>query len=251
MHTEYHQWWSPHLNRNMELKVYGHWGKPYIVFPCSRGRFFDFEGMGMVDRISGYINAGRIKLIAVDSVDNESWYNLGVSPAQRNARHETYDSYLIHEVIPFIREHCNTPGERPMATGASMGAYHAMNFFLKHPDLCQGTIALSGLYRLDRAEFSLGSEHLSDVYFNSPLAYLAGMQDSWFLDWYRQSIIIVCTGQGAWEDEALEDTRALERIFRDKGIPAWIDVWGHDVNHDWPWWYIQMNHFLSRVHGPL
>ena len=49
MHVEYHRWWSSHLNREMELKVYGHWGMPYLVFPSSRGRFFDYEGMGMID----------------------------------------------------------------------------------------------------------------------------------------------------------------------------------------------------------
>ncbi|MCK7508820.1 MAG: hypothetical protein MZV70_35550 [Desulfobacterales bacterium] len=94
-----------------------------------------------------------------------------------------------------------------MATGCSMGAYHAVNFFLKHPDLFEGTIALSGLYRLDRPEFGLGAADLPAVYFNSPLAYLPGLADPWFLDWYRSSRIIVCVGQGAWEDEAIEDTR--------------------------------------------
>ncbi len=47
MHIEEHQWWSKHLNRDMALKVYGHWGKPVIVFPCSRGRYFDYEGMNI------------------------------------------------------------------------------------------------------------------------------------------------------------------------------------------------------------
>jgi len=61
MHIEEHQWWSKHLNRDMALKVYGHWGKPVIVFPCSRGRYFDYEGMGMIEAIAGFINAGKIK----------------------------------------------------------------------------------------------------------------------------------------------------------------------------------------------
>ena len=155
MQIEHHRWCSPRLNRDMELKVYGHWGKPFIVFPCSRGRYFDFEGMGMVAEIAGFIDAGKIKLYCVDSVDSESWYNYAVPPAERNARHEAYDGYMVHEVVPFIRHHCGLPGARAMATGCSMGAYHAVNFFLKHPDLCEGTIALSGLYRLDRHEFDL------------------------------------------------------------------------------------------------
>jgi esterase/lipase superfamily enzyme len=46
-----------------------------------------------------------------------------------------------------------------------------------------------------------------------------------------------------------EDTRALEHIFPDKGIRAWMDYWGYDVNRDWPWWYQQMNYFLGRFYN--
>lgn len=248
MHTEYYKWWSPNLNRDMEVKVYGHYGKPFIIFPCSRGRFFDFEGMGMIDAINGFINSGKIKLYAIDSVDAESWYNFSILPGDRNTIHESYDKYVVNEVIPFIREHSQSPFERPMATGTSMGAYHSVNFFLKHPDLFEGTIALSGLYRLDRNEFGLPSNDIKYTFFNSPIHYMKEMQDEWYFDWYRKSTIIICVGQGAWEDEALADTRELNKIFTEKGIPGWFDYWGHDVNHDWPWWYKQMNYFLDHLY---
>jgi esterase/lipase superfamily enzyme len=148
-----------------------------------------------------------------------------------------------------VRDHCNQPDVRVMANGCSMGAYHAVNFYLKHPDLFAGTIALSGLYRLDRAEFGIGADDLPAVYFNSPLSYLSGLSDAWFFERYREGRMIVCVGQGAWEEEAVEDTRALESICREKSIPAWFDYWGHDVNHDWPWWYRQMNYFLGHLYG--
>ena len=86
------------------------------------------------------------------------------------------------------------------------------------------------------------------VYFNSPVTYLSGISDSWYLDQYRRSKIIVCVGQGAWEEEAVADTRALDALFRAKSIPSWVDFWGYDVNHDWPWWYKQMNYFLNCLY---
>jgi len=57
----------------------------------------------------------------------------------------------------------------------------------------------------------------------------------------------VCVGQGAWEDEMVADTRDLQAILSSKGIPAWIDFWGHDVHHDWPWWRRQMPYFLGHL----
>jgi len=249
MHRETHTWFSSHLDQNMTLNVYGHWGAPIIVFPCSQGRYFDYEGLGMIEAIAGFIDSGRVKLFCVDSVDAQSWYHFDGSPADRNTRHEAYDRYIVDEVIPFIGNHCHQSDVRVVANGCSMGAYHAVNFFLKHPDVFAGTIALSGLYRLDRAEFGLQAEDLPAVYFNSPLSYLPGLSDDGMLDHYRRGQMIVCAGQGAWEEEALEDTRYLESICRDKSIPAWFDYWGHDVNHDWPWWYRQMNHFLGHLYG--
>ena len=249
MHIEEHHWQSPRLEREMAVKVYGHGGQPFIVFPCSRGRYFDYEGMGMVAAIAPIIDSGRIKLFCVDSVDADSWYDFGVPPAERNARHEQYDQYITAEVVPFVRSHCNDDRLRIMTNGCSMGASHAVNFFLRHPDLFGGTIALSGLYRLDRTEFGIGADELAAVYYNSPVAYLPGLSDPWYLNRYRESTIIICVGQGSWEEEAIEDTRSLDESFRDKGIGAWFDYWGHDVNHDWPWWYKQMNFFLGRLYG--
>jgi esterase/lipase superfamily enzyme len=249
MHSEEHCWFSPILNRDMALKIYGHWGKPVMVFPSSCGRYFDYEGMGMIDAIDGFISGGKIKLYCLDSIDAESWYNFAASPADRNARHDAYDGYVVKEVIPFIRDHCRSPDERVMTNGCSMGAYHAVNFFLRHPDLFQGTIALSGLYRLDRDEFGLSAADIPQVYFNSPVHYLSGLTDPWYLDYYRRSNIIVCAGQGDWEDQAVADTRHLEALFREKSIPVDIDFWGFDVNHDWPWWFKQMNYFLQRLYG--
>ena len=218
-----------------------------IVFPCSRGRYFDYEGMGMINAISDFIDAGRVKLFCVDSIDAESWYDFSVVAAERNTRHETFDRYVTREVVPFIRTHCQDPEVNILTNGCSMGAYHAVNFFLKHPDLFGGTLALSGLYRLDRSEFGLQSHEIEPVYFNSPLTYLPGISDESILDAYRRSQIVICCGQGAWDEESLADTRELENILQAKKVPAWIDVWGHDVNHDWPWWFKQMNYFLDKL----
>jgi esterase/lipase superfamily enzyme len=56
-------------------------------------------------------------------------------------------------------------------------------------------------------------------------------------------------GQGAWEDEMLADTRAMEAVLADKEIPAVVDYWGHDVNHDWPWWQTMLPYHLERLLG--
>ena len=103
MNREYHKWYSPSLGRQMELLVFGHGGRPVIVFPTSMGRFFDYENRNMISVIGDQYERGDIQAFCVDSVDAESWYNKAVHPAVRAARHEQYDHYLLNEVVPLVK----------------------------------------------------------------------------------------------------------------------------------------------------
>ena len=77
------------------------------------------------------------------------------------------------------------------------------------------------------------------------MAYLPNLNDPWLLDLCRQSQIVICVGQGAWEDEMRVDVAELRRILEAKNIPAWVDFWGHDVAHDWPWWQQMIQLYIS------
>lgn len=244
MNIEYHKWWSPSLGHDMEMKVYGYSGKPIVVFPAQGGRFYEFEDFRMIEAISGFIEGGKVKVFTVDSLDNQTWANWNAHPADRARRHQDYDRYIVAEVAPFIHNHCGGAEQKMITTGVSMGAYHAGNFFFRHPDLFDTVIAISGLFQL---QMFVGDYMDDNVYFNSPLHYLPQLEDPWFLDRYRQSNIIVCVGQGAWEDAMLADAYRLRQILEGKEIPAWIDVWGHDVNHDWPWWRVMLPYFLGKL----
>ena len=82
MNIEYHKWYSSNLNQDMELKVYGHAGKPVVVFPVQAGRFYDFENYAMIHAVHWFIDEGHITLYTVDSVDAQSWANFGAHPAR-------------------------------------------------------------------------------------------------------------------------------------------------------------------------
>jgi esterase/lipase superfamily enzyme len=68
-----------------------------------------------------------------------------------------------------------------------------------------------------------------------------------YIQMYNQKDIILCVGQGAWENEGIRSTGSMQNIFREKGIHAWVDFWGYDVNHDWPWWKVQTRYFLPYL----
>ena len=51
----------------------------------------------------------------------------------------------------------------------------------------------------------------------------------------------------AWEDDMIRSTSRMKELLEYKDIPAWIDFWGYDVNHDWDWWQVQFPYFVERV----
>jgi len=86
------------------------------------------------------------------------------------------------------------------------------------------------------------------VYLNSPLDSIRGMPaDHPYVHLLNSCRIILCCGQGAWEEEMLRSLRLLEGAMREKGISAWVDIWGTDVNHNWDWWQKQLAYFLGKV----
>jgi esterase/lipase superfamily enzyme len=79
------------------------------------------------------------------------------------------------------------------------------------------------------------------------MRYLPNLADPWYLDRIRPARIAIAVGRGAWEDDMLADTRALRDVLSAKGIPAIVDEWGDDVNHDWPWWRKMLPYYLDRL----
>lgn len=243
MKVEYYKIWSAFLSRDMEFKVYGHAGRPVIVFPSACGRFYEFEDFGMIEAIRSFIEQGKVQVYAIDSIDCEAWLAQWMHPGDRGARHLQYERYVLEEIVPFIRSQSGL-SDGYLTTGCSMGAYHAANFFFKYPNVFGGVIALSGLYG---PRYFVGDYMDDNVYFNFPLCYLPNLDDAEYVARYRKSDIIICTGRGTWEEDSLRETRALEDDLKALGVTAWVDYWGEDVNHDWPWWRKQLPYFLDRL----
>jgi esterase/lipase superfamily enzyme len=240
---EQHSWFSTSTQQNMDVVAYGHGGKPVIVFPSQCGKARDFEGFGMVEACRKLIEEGKIRLFCIDTIDDQSWANWNASPALRALRHEDYDRYVTTEVYPFVLSHYHGEHVKCLATGCSMGAYHAGNFYFRHPDVFDTAICLSGLFQLN---IFVGDYMDENVYLNCPLYYLPNLQDPFYLDAYEKGKIIICAGQGAWEDLMIADARAMGQVLNNKNIPHWVDLWGYDVCHDWPWWQKQLPYFLGH-----
>ena len=245
MNTQTAELWSDAIGAAGTVIRYGHWGRPVLVFPSEQGRATDFEGNGMLDAVAGLVEAGRVKFYCVDSNDASSWSNRDIPLEERARRHGSYEAWIHESVLPWIYADCG--GEAEVATlGCSLGAFHAANFALKRADRFPLALCLSGNY--DPSAWNGWGERGTGTYFNNPIDYVDHLHGD-HLDWLRGhvSLLLVC-GQGQWEDTtgALPSTKKLAGMLGDKGIPHELDLWGHDVPHDWPSWRAQLAHHMPR-----
>lgn len=233
-------WFSPRLQKEMPVAVYGHYGFSLLLVPTAAADYLEYERFQLIDSISHFIESGKVKVFSINSINNESWLNPHMDPRHKVMRHQQFNEYVYEEVIPFIRT--ETSQETPVIIcGASFGALHAMNLFLKKPDLVNGVICMSGVY--DLTEYTKGYFD-DDVYFNSPQHYMPNLSDHNILEQIRQSNHIhIFSGSGDYEDP--NASRSFASILYSKGINYELDVWGSEWPHEWHTWRKMLPEYLG------
>jgi esterase/lipase superfamily enzyme len=239
MHREINSWYSPALDKEMPIVTYGNYGFALLLIPTAAADYLEYERFQMMEHMAPLINEGKVKVFSINSINTESWLNNEMEPSHKAIRHNQFNEYVFNEVIPFIKN--STSYDTPIITsGASFGALHAMNLFLKRPDLINGVISMSGVY--DLTEYTKGF-YDDQVYYNSPIHYIPNLSEHYLLEQHRNGKIIIATGSGDYEDP--EANRRFSGVLHSKSIPHELDIWGEDIKHDWPTWRKMLPHFVG------
>jgi esterase/lipase superfamily enzyme len=228
---------------DMPLVAYGHAGYPLLMFPTAAADYLEYERFYLIDAIKDFIEKGKIRAYSINSVNRYSLLNRESHPASKVEMLNRYDKYIMQEVLPLIRNECGQDA-KPLTTGASLGALLAVNTYFKHSDSFRGVIAMSGSY--DIYNYLEKNYYDDNVYFNNPAMYVRNLNDDYHLPRLQKAdAIIIATGQGAYE--APDRSREFSALLHSKGIPHWLDVWGHDVSHDWVWWRKMLPYYLGKL----
>ena len=233
-------WHSPSLNKPMEIVTYGHFGFPLLMFPTAAADFLEYERFYVIDAIKDSIEAGKVKVFSINSINRESWLNDEIHPKYKALRQVQYNNYIASEVVPYIWNSCQ--GRFGIITaGASLGAFHCANQLFRRPDLFAGCIAMSGAY--DIRGYYKGDHYDDNVYFNNPVDYLPNVEGPDLEALRHKEHIHIVTGQGNYETP--DASRQVSKILTQKGIPHELDLWGYDMPHDWPTWREMMRYYLQ------
>lgn len=220
------------------MLVFGNTGFPFIIFPTSKARYYQAKDFGLIESASKFIDSGIIKIYCPDSMDNDSWYNGSIHPAERVKTHVLYEHLILKDVIDFAIH--DTGSKKVGLAGCSFGGYHAMNIAFKYPDKVKYLISMSGASDVKRL---LDGYYDDNVYFNNPPDYLPNLNDEWYLDRIKQIQIILGVGD---DDICLEENLVMSEILKSKQIPHLLDV-RKNSKHDWKYWNEMFPEYLSKI----
>lgn len=229
MNRVYHKWYSPNLEKDMELLVFGHAGAKVLFFPPRMGRFYDYENWRVIAALEGKISKGDLQVFCVDSVDLESFYNSFKHPGYRIYRHIQYERYVLEEVLPLAN--LINPNKNIISAGCSLGAYHAVNVAMRHPHLFCKVVGMSGRYDLTKSggyfKDLLSGFHNDFVYFNMPNQFLKNLEDPSLIHQLDKMDIILAIGK---EDSFLHSNHTLSQILDEKGISHKLYEWDGEAH---------------------
>lgn len=234
-------WHSPSLNSRMEIVTYGHFGFPLLMFPTAAADYLEYERFYVIDAIKDSIEAGKVKVFSINSINRESWLNDELHPKYKALRQVQYNGYVAEEVVPFIWNNCQSR-IGIITAGASLGAFHCANQLFRRPDLFAGCIAMSGAF--DIRGYYKGDYYDDNVFFNNPVDYLPGLEGPGLEALRQKDQIHIVTGQGNYENP--NASRRLAGILAQKSIPHELSLWGYEWPHDWPTWRAMMKYYVAE-----
>ncbi len=191
MHHETIRWYSPLVGREMTIQMVGHAGARVLVFPTSMGTDREWLDRGMHEVLRDHLDQGWIQLYCLDQPHHENWGNTAVDAGHRGWTHIQYYRYIQEEVLPFTAS--RNPDPTVIATGASLGASHAMTFGLKYPESVGRILGMSGLYDITRMT---GGYSDDNVYQVNPMAFMMHEHDPGRFAAFRRLDIIMAIGRG-------------------------------------------------------
>lgn len=222
------KWRSPSLGRDMQLSVFGDSGTPILAFPTRGQKCGQWHKFGMIEAISHQLENGYNQLFCVDTIDEQSLLNKEIPPSKRMVRQQQYETYIMEEVIPFIRQQSSI--NFLIAAGVDLGGYHAMTFALKHPEEFGKAIGISGLYDIRPM---LDDYYDDDIYYNNPVDFVPNINKQKLLNDIRAVDFRLVSYT---HDSRSRYAERLSKIFRMKFIRHELDIWDLEESGEWQLW---------------
>jgi esterase/lipase superfamily enzyme len=234
-------WYSERLGQELLVVRWGEVGTPVLLFPTAGGDAEEIERFHIIDVLAPLLEGGRIKVYSCDSIAGRTMLQGGHSSEHQMWALNQFQQFAYRELVPAIRNDCQSETIGVITAGASIGAFNALAVLCRFPDAFTHAVCLSGTYDLDRFFEGRPTE---DLYFSSPLHFLSGLGGE-SLSRLQNRFVLLASGEG--QAENIGESWRMASLLGEKGIPNRVDSWGPDWPHDWPTWRKMLPQYLDEL----
>ena len=238
-------WHSERLGEEVQFCRWGQFGQPVLIFPTAGGDAEEIERFLVIDCLQELLEAGRIKVYSCDSVAGRALMTddgRGKDPGEVQYQ---FQEYVNHEVVPAIRNDCETEDIEVWTAGASIGAFNALGMICRYPDVFKRALCMSGTFDLVR--FHKARQPGQAFYESSPIHYLPHLKDD-HIEQMKDTFVLFASGEGKAED--ISESWRMAQLLGDWSIPNRVDSWGPGADNDWPLWREMLPKYLGEWTEP-
>ncbi len=227
------------LPAQVGVTCWGHYGLPLVLFASAGADSLEPERSGLLQALAPLLDAGRIKVYAVDGTAMRLLLAGTATVAARIEAQLAFDDWVGTGLGPHIRRDCHSDGLELLACGCAYGAASALKGLLRSSQLFRGAIGLSGTYDL----LPWVAPQEAPAHF-SPLQWLEQLADgAQRASLQHRSVALAC-GAGDYEEPAA--SAAVAQLLRKRGIGARMDVWGPDFAFGFSSWRQMLPRLLQE-----
>jgi len=234
-------WHSPRLEQEVNVVRWGAVGLPILMFPTAGGDAEEIERFLVIETLAPFLEAGRIKVYSCDSVAGRVMLAGEGTPEHRMRMMDRFQQFVREELVPAIRQDCQSESIGVIAAGSSIGAFNALASVCRYPDAFTHALCMSGTYDLQRF---LKAGITEEFFRSSPVHYLSGLEGP-SLERLRQRFVLLASGRGRAED--IDESWRVARLLGDRGVPNRVDDWGEEWHHDWPTWRNMLVRYVDEL----
>ncbi|HEX3837140.1 MAG TPA: hypothetical protein VHW25_09300 [Steroidobacteraceae bacterium] len=231
--------WSfvvPRLTAPIGVTRWGHFGMPVVLFASAGDDSLEAERLAVIAALSPLLDAGRIKLYAVDGTAMRVLLAGTATVAERIQAQRAFAEWIETGLGPQVHRDCASDALELLACGCALGAASALLALLRSPLLFRGAIGLSGTYDL----LPWLAPEAADL---SPLQASTQLPEGPSLVQLRQRPVTLACTAGDYDDPAA--TQAMAQRLRERGVATRTDVWGPGLHFGFASWCQMLPRFIG------
>ena len=78
----------------MPIAIYGHYGFSLLLVPTAAADYLEYERFQLMDTLKPWIEAGKVKVYSVNSINTESWMNNEMEGTHKAIRQNQFNEYI-------------------------------------------------------------------------------------------------------------------------------------------------------------